>query len=177
MYVFLIFAVLLILLLFALGMIVYIIFFSVIPMVRGAFYAPTNKEALETMVRLARVEQGEKAIDIGSGDGRIVIALAKAGAIAHGYEINPLLVWWSRFKIRRAGLGNRAFIFWGDFWHQKFGSFDIVTVYGITYIMKGLEKKLRRELKPGTRVISHGFQFPTWQCSEQSLRVYLYKQN
>lgn len=177
MYIFLIFAVLLIFLLFAMGMIGHIIFFSVIPMISGAFYASTKKEALETMARLARVKQNEKAIDIGSGDGRIVIALAKAGAMAYGYDINPLLVWWSRFKIRRAGLRGRAFVFWRDFWHQKFDSFDIVTVYGITRIMKGLEKKLRRELKPGARVISHGFQFPTWQCLEQSGRVYLYKQN
>lgn len=174
MFIFILFAIFVGLLLLAVGMIGYIILFSILPLAKGAVYASTNKEAVKRIVHLANIQQGEKAVDIGSGDGRIVIALAQAGAIAYGYEINPLLVLWSRFLIKKARLQNKAFIFLGSFWHQKFTSFDIVTVYGIPYIMKELEKKLQHELQPGARIISQGFAFPAWQCQKQSGHIYLY---
>ena len=114
-----------------------------------------------------------KAADIGSGDGRIVIALARAGAVAHGYEINPLLVWWSRVKIRRAGLDGRAYIHRKNLWHTDFSSFDAVTVFGVFHIMRRLETKLRRELKPGARAVSIGFEFPTWPAAEKYDGIYV----
>jgi Protein-L-isoaspartate carboxylmethyltransferase len=81
---------------------------------RGAPYIPTKREGVIKMLKLARVRPGCKALDIGSGDGRLVIALAQAGAEAHGCEINPVLVWWSRRKIKAAGLEGRAFIHCAD---------------------------------------------------------------
>ena len=59
----------------------------------GLGYAPSTTAIIDRMIKLLNIKPGEKAVDIGSGDGRVVIALAKAGAEAHGYEINPLLVW------------------------------------------------------------------------------------
>mgnify|MGYP001577833905 FL=1 len=129
------------------------------------------------MIKLLDIRPGEKAADIGSGDGRIVIAMARAGAETHGYEIDPLLIWRSRRKIRQAGLQNKSFIHWKDFWNEDFSSFDIVTVYGIKHIMKKLEEKLKKELKPGARVVSNGFKFPTWQPlkSQDGLHLYIQK--
>ncbi|MBU4142330.1 hypothetical protein KKE99_05680, partial [Patescibacteria group bacterium] len=62
----------------------------------GAPYVPIPKNGLDKMVEFANIKFGQKAVDLGSGDGRIMIAMAKAGAIVHGYEINPLLVWWTQ---------------------------------------------------------------------------------
>lgn len=70
----------------------------------NAPYAPSVKNRLDAMLDLANIQPGDKAVDLGSGDGRVVIAMAQAGAEAHGYEINPWLVLWSRYAIRRAGL-------------------------------------------------------------------------
>jgi ribosomal protein L11 methylase PrmA len=82
----------------------YLFFFVFFPIARGAIYDPSSRIEAEAMARLAEVRPGEKAADLGSGDGRVVCALARGGAEAHGYEINPVLVLISRRNIRREGL-------------------------------------------------------------------------
>lgn len=155
---------------------VYSLFFSIIPILfLGAFFAPTGKDIAEKMAVVAGIRPGDKAVDLGSGDGRLVIALANAGAEAHGYEINSILVWLSRYKIKKAGLSGRAFVHHKSFWGVDFSQFDIVTVFGINYMMKRLEAKLKKELKPGSRVVSYFFTFPTWQYSKKEDNIYLYK--
>lgn len=69
----------------------------------GAPFLPTDRTKVRAIVSLARVKPGERAVDLGPGDGRLVVALARAGACTTGYEINPLLVLWLRFLIWRAG--------------------------------------------------------------------------
>ncbi|MBI3335210.1 MAG: class I SAM-dependent methyltransferase [Candidatus Portnoybacteria bacterium] len=146
-------------------------------MVFGAPFVPSNRETVKKMIILAGVKPAIKAADLGSGDGRIVIALAKAGAEAHGYEINPLLVWWSRRRIRKEKLRGKAFIHWGSFWRHDLSSFDVITIFGISYIMRGLEKKLKEELKAGARVVSNEFIFPGWLSLKKDGGVYLYEKD
>ena len=169
------------LIIFIIILILYIIlififlFVLLLPMLRGAIFVASRNEAVEKIIAIAKIKPGMKAADLGSGDGRIVIALAKAGAEAHGYEINPLLVWLSRLKIRKEKLENKAFIHWKSFWRCDFTCFDVVTIYGINYIMKNLEKKLQRELQSGAKVISNAFTFPNWIPTHKEDRIYLYK--
>lgn len=145
-----------------------------IPGIRGAFYAPTDWVAAQQMIALAGIRPGETAIDIGSGDGRLVILLAQAGAQARGVERNPLLVIYSRYRIRKAGLSHTATIEWGNLWKTSFADTDIVLLFGIPYIMRELEKKLRAEMKPGSRVVCNHFFFPTWtpEKTEHGIAVY-----
>lgn len=145
-------------------------------MVRGAPYAPLGKQKIETMLKLLNVKSGEKAVDLGSGDGRIVVGMAKKGAIAHGYEINPLLVLIAKWKIKKLGLQNNAHIYWGDFWGKNLSSFDIVTVYLAPHSMKPVEEKLRRELKSNARVAVNYSPFPTWKPKKTLEKIYLYQQ-
>jgi len=145
-------------------------------MVRGAPYAPLGKQKIETMLKLLNVKSGEKAVDLGSGDGRIVVGMAKKGAIAHGYEINPLLVLIAKWKIKKLGLQNNAHIYWGDFWGKNLSSFDIVTVYLAPHSMKPVEEKLRRELKSNARVAVNYSPFPTWTPKKTIEKIYLYQQ-
>lgn len=145
-------------------------------MLRGAPYVPSQKKTVEQMVALSGVLPGERAIDLGSGDGRVVIALARAGAEAHGYEINPLLVWLGRRKIKKAGLDGKAFIHFKDFWSVDFSDFDVVTVFGISHIMRILGRKCRKELKGGARVVANSFPFPKWEHSKKDGEVYFYEQ-
>ncbi|MBU1045697.1 50S ribosomal protein L11 methyltransferase [Patescibacteria group bacterium] len=141
----------------------------------GAIYVPTKPEIVKKMINLADVKPGEKAIDLGSGDGRLVIALAKTGIEAHGYEINPFLVRLAQKNIRKAGISDRAFIHLKTFWKEDFSKFNIVTVYGMSHIMKKLELKLRKEIKPGAKIISNSFVFPNWRYSKKEEGVYLYE--
>ncbi len=140
---------------------------------RGAPYLPTDKETLRRMIDAAEIKPGDKVADLGSGDGRIVIAAALAGAEAHGFEINPVLVLWSRYKIKKAGLKGRAFIHWKSFWNESFKDYDVAMLFGITGIMEGLREKLKAELKPGSRIISNTFRFPEWEpIKNQNVFVY-----
>jgi len=68
------------------------------------------------MLLFSKIKPGERMADLGSGDGRILIEFAKKGAIAEGYEINPVLVFIARMKIRRLGLEKKARVFWKSFW-------------------------------------------------------------
>lgn len=140
----------------------------------GAFYASTREKTVKKMVELAQIKPGEKAVDLGSGDGRLVIALARADAKASGYEIDPFLVWLSRQKIRQAGLEKQAFIYRQSFWNKDLSEFDVVTIYGISQMMKRLEGKLKGELKAGARVVSNYYTFPDWAESKKEDRLHLY---
>jgi cyclopropane fatty-acyl-phospholipid synthase-like methyltransferase len=157
-------------------LIIFLTFNYIAPLLsKGIFYVPTDRKKLNKMIEFARVRNGEKAADLGSGDGRLVIALAKMGAEAHGYEINPLLVILSRINIRRMGLSGKAFAHWKNFWKEDFREFDIITVYGFSYMMTKLEKKLKSELVPGARVVSNSFHFPNWPASKEENKVFLYE--
>lgn len=145
---------------------------------RGAPFVPTDPGKINRLVRLARVKPGERAADLGSGDGRLVIALAQAGATAHGLEANPFLVWWSRYLIRRLGLHERASVVQKNFWHCDLAPYSLVVVFGVGgKMMAELERKLELELAPGARVISNGFPFPTWPVAARDGSLYLYRQS
>ena len=143
------------------------------PIIRGAVYFPTKPKNVELMMNFLDLNRG-CIVDLGSGDGRIVIALAKRGIEAHGYEINPLLVLYSRLKIRSLGLEQKACIHWKSFWRVDFSKFDGVIVYGFPSIMYRLGKKLEKELKPQTKIISNMYQFPAWKYDQKTNGVYLY---
>jgi hypothetical protein len=145
-----------------------------IPTIKGAIYFPSSDQQIMTILKLAKLKRGEKAVDIGSGDGRIPIALSKAGAHAYGYEINLLLVLWSRWQARLLPVSQRPVFKWANMWTSNFGDYDVITLFGMTYIMRDLEKKLLRELKPGARVICNSFPFPNWKPSKKEDSVYLY---
>jgi protein-L-isoaspartate O-methyltransferase len=141
---------------------------------KGAPYAPTTPAVVASMLQLANVQPSEKAVDLGSGDGRLVIALAKAGAQADGYENNPLLVWLSRYKIMRAGLQNKAHIYYRSYWPEDLGQYSLITLFGMTHIMPALSEKLNKELTKGTRIICNSYSLKDWQPVKIEKRLFLY---
>lgn len=141
---------------------------------KGPPYVGMKEEKVKKIIKMLEIKAGDKAVDLGSGDGRLVIALTKAGAEAHGFEINPFLVWISRRRIRNLGLEKRAFIHKKSFWHEDLSSFNKVTLFGLNFIMKGLEKKLQSELKQGSFVAVNAFKFPTWPVVKENDHIFLY---
>lgn len=168
------FLILLALILIGLVIAIVITLLFIFPMVRGAVYVPSKDSAIETMIKLAKLKPGKATADLGSGDGRVVLAFARHGAQADGFEINPWLVWKSRRILNKAGFAQKTQIYGQSYWDYDLSQYDVITVYGITYIMEALEKKLRKELKPGAIVISNYFEFPTWKPSKvvRNIRVY-----
>jgi hypothetical protein len=146
----------------------------VVATLTGAPFVPVSNKVAERMAELANLKPGDRAVDLGSGDGRIVMAMAKRGAQAEGYEIQPLLVWWSRWRIWRQGLSSKAKVGRRNLWTVDCSGARAITLYAFPSMMLKLEQKLQAELPTGARVVSLSFAFPHWQpvLTEGSIRVY-----
>jgi len=143
----------------------------------GAPFQTSSDKSIKNMIKLSRVKKGEKVADLGSGNGKLVIEFAKRGAFVTGFEINPLLVWISRRRIRKLGLQNKAKIKQANFWNANLSRFDVICVFQIGYIMGNLEKKLKKELKRKKRVrlVSNTWKFPDKKPVRKEGHVFLYK--
>lgn len=137
--------------------------FYIIPLFVGASYEGSSREIVEKMIEFSEVKKGERVAELGSGDGRLVIEFAKRGARVEGFEINPFLVLLSRRKIKKEGLEKNAKIRWKSFWRVDLKEFDVVSVFQIGYVMPRLERKLKRELRKGARVVSNKWKFRNWK--------------
>lgn len=126
-------------------------------------YYPTPEIIVEKMLRFGELKPGEKMFDLGSGDGRIVIMAAqKFQADATGVEFDKDLWKQSTDKIKSLGLDKRARIINGDVMKQDFGSANLITVYLLPGSNDKLRPILEKQLKKGTRVVSHDFEFSAW---------------
>lgn len=150
-----------------------LVLWKVIPLSKGGPNVATNDQRLKDMLKLIKFGKTDQVVDLGSGDGKLVIEIAKTGACVTGIEIDPIAVWRSRQKIKKLKLKN-AQIMWKSFWKQDLSKYNVVVVYGITYIMKDLEKKFDKELMSGTKVISNYFKLPNWKIKRTSGEVHLY---
>lgn len=140
----------------------------------GAPYVRSKKEKIAAMLELATIGPGEKIYDLGSGDGSLIIEAAKIGARAVGIEINPFLCWYSRWRIKKAGLESSATIVRGDFRNHPLSGTDVVFLYLWPSTLEKLKEKLSQELKPGARIISNGFPISEWNYIIKKDNVYLY---
>jgi SAM-dependent methyltransferase len=134
-------------------------------------FVPTPEETVKEMLRLARLKPGDVLYDLGSGDGRIPIAAAKDyGVRAVGIEIDPKLVAEAEEAARAAGVADRVAFRQEDLFRADFREATVVTLYLSDRLNVLLRPKLLRELRPGTRIISHDFRMGAWK-PEQTVRV------
>jgi hypothetical protein len=148
--------------------------FYIIPFLFGAPFEPSHKKQFEKIIEFAEVKKGDIIAELGSGDARIVIALAKKGAIVHGFEINPLLVLCSKARIKKLGLQKNAIIHWKSFWKTKLDNYNTIILFQFHTIMRRLENKIKKESKKGTKIISSIWEFPALKPINKSEDVYLY---
>ena len=134
-------------------------------------YVQTPNEVAIEMLRLARVEGSDIVYDLGSGDGRLVIAAARDfGARGVGIEIDPRLVAQSAESARRAGVGERVTFREGDLFQTDLSDATVVTLYLSPELNLRLRPKLLRELRPGARIVSHAFDMGDW-APARTIRV------
>jgi cyclopropane fatty-acyl-phospholipid synthase-like methyltransferase len=119
---------------------------------------------VEQMLIVSGLKPGETLYDLGSGDGRIVIAAARSfGASAVGVEISEKLVRTANENIKQAGLAAHAKIIQGSLLEVDLSDADVVTLYLLTSSNDQLKPNLEKYLKPGARVVSHDFQIRGWK--------------
>jgi SAM-dependent methyltransferase len=126
-------------------------------------YVPTVKEDVELMLDVADVQPDDYVIDLGSGDGRIVIAAARRGALGHGVELDPELASLARVNSQEAGVADRVAFEQGDIFEADIDRATVVTLYLFPEANLALRPKLLAELRPGTRVVSNSFHMDDWK--------------
>ena len=126
-------------------------------------YVPTRQSIANAMLELAHVTPADVVYDLGSGDGRIVvIAAQKYGARGVGVELDHQLVERSREIAREGGVADRVTFIEGDLFTTDISPATVVTLYLSTTVNMRLESKLKRELEPGTRIVSEQFRIGVW---------------
>jgi len=121
-------------------------------------WVPSPDEVIETMLRMAKVTRRDTVLDLGCGDGRVVVMAArKFGARGIGIDIEPERIRESRQAARVAGVSRRVRFIEQDFHHANISGASVVTMYLFTGVMAKLKPKLRAELKPGTRLVAYQF--------------------
>jgi SAM-dependent methyltransferase len=130
----------------------------------GGPYVPTPAAVVNAMLELAGVGPRDFVVDLGSGDGRIVLAAAaRHGAGGMGVDIDPELVARANASAQRAGLARRVRFVREDVMAADLSRATVVTLYLMPEMMRSLRPKLLAQLNPGTRVVSHDFGFGGWQ--------------
>lgn len=134
---------------------------------KDVVWVPTPEPLVEKMLDLAKVTPKDFVVDLGSGDGRTVIAAAKRGARALGIEYNPDMVELSKRNAAREGVGDRARFVQGDLFEADLSSATVITLFLLPEINLRLRPKLL-ELKPGTRVVSNSFTMGEWKADAEA---------
>lgn len=134
----------------------------------GGPYVPTPQVVVEHMLRMASVRDSDYVIDLGSGDGVIVLTAAqryKAGGM--GVEIDPELVKLSNEKAQKLGVAARVKFVQQDVFKTDLGNASVLTLYLLPAMMLNLRTKIFNELKPGVRVVSHDYHLGEWRPDDE----------
>ncbi len=126
---------------------------------RAAPWVPIWSSDVQRFLRLADIRSGQRVVDLGCGDGRVVAAAAGAGAVATGYEVSlvpfVLAQWRTRF-------GHRGRVSYRDLWTADLREADVVFIFLMQKIYPKLQRKLERELKAGVKVVTYVWGLPGW---------------
>ena len=132
---------------------------------KDVVWVPTPYELVEKMLDLAEVTPDDYVIDLGSGDGRTVIAAAKRGAQALGIEYNPKMVELSKKNAEAEGVSERAKFIEADLFETDFSEATVITMFLLISINLEIRPTLF-DLKPGTRIVSNTFDMDEWMPDE-----------
>lgn len=140
----------------------------------GAPYLPTLQPTVAEALKLAGLKPGQTLLELGSGDGRMLLAAAKQGSRAVGYELNPLLVLWSKAITWR--YRHLVQVRWGNYWLAKWPETEVIYVFLLQKYMKKLDNKIVQTY-PGQKVklVSLAFTIPGKKPTKQTSSLYLYQ--
>ena len=132
---------------------------------KDVVWVPTPQALVDRMLNMAALTPADRLVDLGSGDGRLVITAAQRGAIARGIELNPDLVNLSRQQAEAAGVSARASFEQADIFKSEFSDATIVTLFLLPELNVRLRPTLLK-MAPGTRIVSNSFRMGDWEPDE-----------
>lgn len=151
--------------------------------IKGCYFVPSNKRALEKIFSNLSFKKNQRFIDLGSGDGRVVLYIAKKYKIkALGLEINPLLLLYSKIKAKIFKIKNAEFLR-VNLIKDNWPSADIIYLFLIPKLIFKIKKELKKRLDDGSLIISHGFSIDNFnkylinKINNQPFPTYFYKKN
>jgi hypothetical protein len=139
----------------------------------GAPYLPTLSKQQATAMSLLNLKPGQTMLELGSGDGRMLIAAAKLGIRSIGYELNPLLVLYSKlvtYKYRQL-----VEVRWANFWRTPLPACDGIYVFLLDRYMSRLNNKITQEISSSVKLVSFAFEIPNKKPITETDGLYLYK--
>jgi len=123
----------------------------------GVPFVPVKMSQAKKMIEIAGVKDGMKVVDLGSGAGRLLFLSAKKGGQAIGYELNPILYYWTKFMVLVKGLKNKVKVHHKSIYKADLKDIDVVLTYLMPGPMGKLSNKLFSELKPGAKIVTYAF--------------------
>lgn len=139
----------------------------------GAPYLPTLVNTKKNALDLLNLQSGQTLIELGSGDGRVMLEAAKRGLHVVGFELNPILVLISLYKTRK--YRKQVKIIWGNFFKRKWPEHDAIYVFLTDRYMPSLDKKIRACRTKPILVASNSFKIPNKKPIDEKFGVYLYR--
>ena len=139
----------------------------------GAPFLPTLSPQVGRALDLIDLKPGETLLELGSGDGRVLMAAAARGLNVVGYELNPFLVLYSWLRTRR--YRRQVKIVWRNFWKVDWPPAEGIFVFLLNPYMKRLDKKITQEMSKNVKVVSFAFHIPGRKPAKESNGLYLYK--
>jgi ribosomal protein L11 methylase PrmA len=154
-------------------LLIVILAFQFVVLFLGAPYVPTLHKQREAALDLLKLKPGQTLIDLGCGDGAMLIAAAKRGIKVVGYEINPLLVFIAWARTRR--YSNNVKIIRGNFWQQKWPQADAVYVFLTNRYMERLNENMKNRFKKSVKLVTYGFSIPNKKPRLKKGACFLYR--
>lgn len=139
----------------------------------GAPYVPTLRPQVETALELVNLKPGETLLELGCGDGKVLIAAAQTGLHAVGYELNPFLALVAWLRTRR--FKGRVKVVCGNFWTKQWPAAEGIFTFLHPRFMKKLDKKIVQSNMQNVKLVSFAFEIPDREPSQRKNGVLLYE--
>lgn len=151
---------------------IFVLIFCLAGIFLGAPYLPTLNKQVEAALELVNLDEGQTLLELGCGDGRVLIAAAKRGLKAVGYEINPVLFLISYLRTRKYRA--QVKVIWGNYWQKEWPPADGVFVFLINRYMAKLDSRLKQYYSRPLKLVSFAFKIPGKEIVDSKFGVFLY---
>ncbi len=159
---------------FILGILFFVIACFGYVLLKGAPYLPTLNKQVEEALDMLKLEKGDRLLELGCGDGKVLIAAAERGYKVVGYELNPILAIVAWYRTRHY---KNVTVVWGNFWNKKWPKSDAIFVFLLKRYMTKLDTKSVQECRQPVKLISFAFEIPgrVPKAKKHGLFLYHYK--